>query len=179
MKKFLFVFALPLLMLSFAACSDDDDNTPPVGPNTPSRVPPALVNLFNQNYPDVTDVEWDSIPDYYIVDCDKNMRDIEVWYTRPLPKDADPWVMTETNVGKDFFLAPNGLNLAFAKSEYATMTVDDIINYEYADATRNVWVIEVDQTTGKDLAIVFDPVNYTIVNTLPAPDNVTPATIFK
>lgn len=178
MKKLLFALTLPLLALSFVACSDDDDPTP--NPNYPTRVPPALVNIFNQKYPDVTDVEWDSIPGYYIVDCDdKARRDIEVWYTRPLPKGSDPWVMTETNVGKDFFLAPNGLNLAFDKSEYSRMTVDDIIHYEYADATRNVWVIEVDQTAAKDLAIVFDPVNYSIVNTLTAPDNVTPATIFK
>lgn len=174
MKKLL-LLALPLLAISFSACSDDDDTPSPGG------VPTVCTQAFQTKYPTVTNAKWEKEGTYYTAEWSEanGMREIEAWFN-PALSAASSWSMTETDYGKNLFMVPTGLNVAFNQTSYATSTIDEISLYEYPDATRNVYVIEVTPAgAATDVDLIFAASDFSLVKTVPDTNlPVTPDTQF-
>ncbi len=148
--RFLFLL-LAVMGLSFVSCSDDDDDAPaPV-------VPDAIVKAFNAKYPAAKGVKREKeAGGYYTAEWREvtNGPEYEAWYSGS--NTTATWAMTDTDYGKDFFLVPdNDLNVSFNKTEYRQLTVDGINLYEYPDASKNVYAIEVEQPNQPDLLLLF------------------------
>lgn len=172
--KFLYL-ALALFGLSFTACGDDDDDDV-----TPSQVPEVCTNAFAAKYPDVKNPKWEKNGAYYTAEWRNAARcDVEAWF-RPGVQQTQSWVMTETDYGKDLFLVPAELNLAFNKTEYATARIDDIELLEYPDETRNIYIFEVEPTgNAQDVLLIFKASDYTYVKAVnDTGQDITPDTVF-
>lgn len=173
MKTFIKFFAIALLALPFVACDDDDDDV------NLSAVPQTVKEAFDSKYPNATDVSWEHKGGYYTAEWKETngMRDVEAWF-RNNQQVSDSWAMTETDFGKNTFLIPSELNLAFNQTEYATATIDDIDLYEYPDASKNVYIFEVTPTGQRsDVLVVFKASDYTFVKAVPDTDvDITPDT---
>lgn len=170
--KHLLLFAVAFAALSFTACGDDDDDDKIPAPN----IPTAVVDAFKAKYPDVNlnTVRWETEGQYIKAEykTTANMKDIEAWFTT-----SGEWKMTETDFGKDLFLIPTAINLAFNKTEYATWTIDDINLYEYPDATKDFYLIEVEKTGQSDTGLYFKP-DGTLIKTAPGTEaEITPDTV--
>lgn len=150
-QKLLYLLLFTLGLTTFSACSDDDDDnvTPPV-----ANVPEAVTNAFKTKYPDVniSQVKWEYKGNYIVAEykTTANMKDVDAWFSK-----SGEWKMTETDFGKDLFLIPTELNVAFNKSDYALWTIDDISLYEYPDQTKDFYMFEVEKAGQQDMAVYF------------------------
>ncbi|MCM1293301.1 MAG: PepSY-like domain-containing protein [Bacteroides sp.] len=150
--KFLSLLIATIGLVSFAACSDDDDD------NTidPANVPTQVLSAFKAKYPnvDINKVHWETKGQYTVADYDQvgTLEDVEAWFKTS----TGTWAMTETDYGKDLFLIPADINKAFAQSEYSYWTVDEIYLYEYPDNANNFYLFEVEKTGQQDMAVYFD-----------------------
>lgn len=163
MKKKFYLLALPALMLSMVACSDDDDNV------NPNDVPTVCTQAFSQRYPEVKNPKWEQEGTYYTAEWKEasNLRSKEAWF-KQTAEVGDSWVMTETDYGKDIFMVPTELNDSFNKTEYSNATIDEIELYEYADNSRDAYIIEVTpQASTSDLLLVFRASDYSFVKAMP------------
>lgn len=164
-----FATAIPL-----TGCSDDDDPTA-------DSVPAVCKEAFQAKYPQATNPKWEKEGVYYTAEWSEaaGLTEKEAWFSLT-QQASDSWAMTETDYGKDFFLAPAGLNTAFNKTEYRNATVDDISFYEYPQAEKNVYVIEATpygQTN--DLLLIFSGADYSFVKAVPDTNaDITPETVF-
>lgn len=163
-QKLYYLFTLLFAISIFTACDDDDSA------NNKIDVPEAVTNAFQAKYPDVAvnSVEWAMKSGYYVAEyhTTANMREVEAWFATD-----GTWRMTETDNGKDLFLVPTAVSTAFSKSDYATWTIDDIDYYEYPDATKNFYLIEVEKAGQPDTALYF-AIDGSLLKTTPA-DNLT------
>lgn len=170
MKLKLFYILIALMGISnFTACSDDDDNTPPVNPN----IPEAVANAFAQKYPDVNTsaVKWEKKGIYQVAEFKSGLNEIEAWFSQ-----TGEWKMTENDYGKDLFMVSTIINQAFIHSGYSTWTIDDISYYEYPDETKNFYLIEVEKAGEPDTQLYFKPDGTTIKTATEANVNITPDT---
>ncbi|MDE6564036.1 MAG: PepSY-like domain-containing protein [Muribaculaceae bacterium] len=147
MKKIKAIFAsiaaAAVISIPLAACSDDDDD------KTVDQVPEAFVEALKKVEPDAQNVKWETAGSYRVAEFTKNMVDYDVWFGT----DA-AWAMTEKDYGKDFFLVPdNAVNEAFAKGEYSSWTVDDIVYYQ--QTTDEFYVIEVETAGQPDMDLFY------------------------
>ena len=160
--------------LPLAGCDADDD--PAI-----SSVPSVCKEAFQTKYPQVTNPKWEKERGYYTAEWYEaaGLTEKEAWF-KLAEQATDSWAMTETDYGKNFYLAPAGLNTSFDKTEYRTAKVDDISFYEYPQTEKDVYVIEVTPAdrTG-DLLLIFSGQDYTFVKAIPDTDaDVTPDTVF-
>lgn len=161
-----------LTAASLAACGNDDDTD-----LQPSAVPSAVSTVFLAQYPTATNVEWEAQGKYYKADFNLKggLVDVDAWYTQ-----AGQWAMTQFDYGKNLLYLPNQVSAAFAKSQYANWTVDDIDEYKYPSASRNVFVIEVEAYGQPDTDLYFqlNGNTATLVRTAAHTDvNITPDTV--
>ncbi|MCM1348172.1 MAG: hypothetical protein NC338_02060 [Firmicutes bacterium] len=175
MKTKLLFLTLALFSLSFVACDDDDDNDV-----RPSQVPQTCLDAFQSMYPNVKNPEWERVGQYYTAEWKEGngLRDVEAWF-RTTPDASGSWAMTQTDYGKDLFLVPTELNVAFNKTEYSTAVIDDIDLYEYPDSTRDIYVIEVTpRGERQDVLLVFRASDCTYLKAVPDNDiDITPDTV--
>lgn len=174
MKLKLFYLLIAIFGLtSFFACSDDDDDNklPQV------NIPEAVSNAFKTKYPgvDINTVKWETKGKYMVGDFKQvnNMEEVEAWFDAT----KGDWAMTETDYGKDIFLIPTEINLAFNKTEYAQWTIDDIKYYEYPDTTKNFYMIEVEKAGQQDMDLYFKPDGTSIKNVASTGVDITPDTV--
>lgn len=174
MKTKLLLFGLALFGLAFTACSDDDDDI------NPSAVPESITQAFKAKYPTVTNPQWDREGSFYVAEWieGNGSREFEAWF-RQGTQASSSWAMTNTDYGKDLFMVPAGLNQSFNKTHYATYRIDDIDLYEYPDASRDMYVIEVNApNTTVDSLVVFSKVDYTFLKAVQEPiGGITPDTV--
>lgn len=176
MKSTLLYLPLLMLGLSFSACSDDDDDDV-----TLNNVPDRVESAFEAQFPNVNinSVQWEQKGTYYVADWKEinGMRDVESWFSAS-PQATQIWAMTNTDYGKNIFLVPAEINSELEKTEYNTATIDDIDLYEYPDATRNAYVIEVEPVGQRtDMLLIFDASTYKYIKAIPDPGtDITPAT---
>lgn len=142
-------FTLALVVLGaafgFVSCGDDHDNDI-------KSVPTAVDTAFQAQYPNGTNTHWETKGAYYVANFRSKggMVETEAWYTA-----AGKWAMTEYEFGRDLMYLPAAVSAEFARSEYATWVVDDIDVYEYPNASRNMYVIEVDKPGQQDVDLYF------------------------
>lgn len=108
----------------FAGCSDDDDDV------QVSDIPAAVVDALEAKYPNLSKVDWEIHPKYYVAEFWQEGVDTQVWINY-----AAEWVMTEYDWGNNLsYLPPTVLN-AFQSSQYATWRVDDVDKFVRTDLT--------------------------------------------
>lgn len=150
MRRHLLLLAMALVTLvSFQACSDDDDNND--YPTNPAPVDQKFIDAFRQKYPnaDMSKVKWEQKQNYTVAEFDRIANvETEVWFNS-----SAVWVMTEEDLGKDLFLIPTAVNVAFNQTAYATATIDGIKHY--TTSTLDYYIIEVDQTPAADMQLYF------------------------
>lgn len=144
-KKFLMTLAIPVIAMTFASCSDDDD-TPDV-----NNVPTKFTESFNKLYPEVKTAKWETKGQYRVAEFkqNNNMIETEVWFD----SNADR-VMVHNDYGENLFLIPTVINDAIVDSQYGTMpwSVDDID--EYVMTGSSFFVIEA-EAAGQPDTYVF------------------------
>lgn len=167
--KLYYLLIAVLGLVTFAGCNDDDENLAP-RPNAPE----AVLNAFNAKYPDAKDVKWETKGAYYVADfkTTASLVEIDAWY-----KADGTWAMTESDYGKDLFMVPTAINQAFNASQYATWTIDDISYYEYPDATKSFYLIEVEKVGQTDMQLYFKPDGTSIKNVADNGVDITPDTV--
>lgn len=141
-KNLLLLFIAVCGFMAFQSCSDDDDND--LG-----QVSEEFVNALKNKFPDATGVKWEQKSTYRVAEFKKNMTDIDVWFN---PKAE--WVMTNTDYGKDLFMIPSEIGKAFADSQFADWTIDDIDLYERPD--KSFYVFEVEKKGMRDMELYFN-----------------------
>lgn len=82
--------------------------------------PVEVLDAFKKMYPQVADVEWEKIADYYIADCVNEGQEMNIWFN----KNAG-WIMTETDV-ESLEAVPAPVAKAFMKSTLASMQLEYI-----------------------------------------------------
>ncbi len=147
MKKIKAIFAsaaaVALIAFSLPACSDDDDD------KSVDQVPEAFVEALKKVEPEAKNVKWETAGSYRVAEFTKNMVGHDVWFDTEAA-----WAMTEKDFGKDFFLVPdNAVNEAFAKGEYSSWTVDDIVYFR--QTTDEFYVIEVETAGQPDMDLFY------------------------
>lgn len=150
-KQLLFLAMALVAVVSFQACSDDNDDNKDYPPN-PTTVEQKFIDAFKQKYPDadVSKVKWEQKQNYTVAEFARIPNvETEVWFNS-----SAVWAMTEEDLGKDLFLIPTAVNVAFNQTAYATATIDDIKHY--TTPTLDYYVIEVDQTPA-DMQLFFLP----------------------
>lgn len=131
MSKVLFA-ALSLFIVSFASCSDDEDNG---GTVTPSKVVEEVLAQFEKDYPNASDVTWYVTKDDFAIAeynlpattrASEVIRKYKSWYKNQ--KDlAEIRFMDEEDI--TYEALPTEVKAAFEASEYADQaiwTVDDV-----------------------------------------------------
>ena len=113
-KNLLLLFIAVCGFMAFQSCSDDDDDDR-------GQVPEEFVTALKNKFPEATGVKWEHKSDYRVAEFKKDLTEIDVWFN---PKAE--WAMTDTDYGKNLFLLPAEIGKAFAESQFADWTVDDI-----------------------------------------------------
>ncbi len=165
MKKIgFYIVALAIGFVGFQSCSDDDDDN---GVNVPTELKDALL----AKYPNAASaaVEWELKHNYYVAEFKETGVEKDVWFSK-----TGEWVMTETDVlGKANL--PEAVQTAFAGSEYANWTIDDIDLYERAGET--FYLIEVEKAGERDYNLYYNPDGTSIKAVPDAPnDDILPTT---
>ncbi|MDE5573960.1 MAG: hypothetical protein K2H32_04025 [Muribaculaceae bacterium] len=115
LKKFLMAIALPVIALTFASCSNDDDDDTPL-----SKVPTQFTEAFQKLYPDAKglNVEWEIKGNYRVAEYDhnNNMIDTEVWFNKNAER-----VMEHNDYGENLFFIPASINAAIEATQYAKL----------------------------------------------------------
>lgn len=164
---------LPLVIaaFTFSACGNDDDDKATI-----TNVPSTIVDAFKTQFPDVNinTVKFEKSGQYYTAEyhANNNMIEIESWFSTD-----GQWKMTETDYGKDLFLIPTDINIAFNKTEYRDWTIDDISLYEYPDATKNFYMIQVEKAGQPDTALYFKTDGTLIKTAADTGADITPDTV--
>ncbi len=128
------------------ACSDDDDDL-----TTQQAVPSAVLATFNEEYADVSYVEWDLESNGYVVaEFTQNGKEHDVWYTG-----TGTWVMTEIDHDRDITALPQAVQEGFAASAYADWVIDDIDEIRRPDYDV-IYKIEVEKSGQADHDLYFD-----------------------
>ncbi|MEE1233120.1 MAG: PepSY-like domain-containing protein [Phocaeicola sp.] len=135
-------------MLSLTSCSDDDD--PGKNPSA-SDVPEAVLNAFNQKYPQARNVEWSKTDAYAIAKFyDTATRSDDHNHTAWFALADASWGMTEQEI--TFSQLPAAVLEAFNASSYAVAPWikerDDIDVLVRPDA-ETLYVIEVEKEENK------------------------------
>lgn len=133
------------------ACSDDDDNG---NGNVASRtVPDAVLTAFNEDYSDVSNVDWD-VEDggFHVAEFVKGGKEYDVWYTA-----SGTWVMTEIDHDRDLSALPQAVQEGYAATIYAqnNWTIDDIDEIRRPDY-ETIYKIEVEKNGQADHDLYFD-----------------------
>lgn len=169
MKLKLFYLIIALIGgFTFVSC-DDDDDTPKI-----KDIPQTCLDSFKAKYPEATNVDWERKGNYYVADFHKNNNQVEVdaWFAA-----NGTWVMSDNDYGKDLFMIPPVVNTSFNRTEYRDWTIDDIDYYEYPDATKDFYVIEVKKAGQPDTELYFKP-DGTLIKTVPSTNvDITPDTV--
>lgn len=140
--------ALPLLAVAaLASCSDNDDND-----ISSAAVPNPVTTAFVAQYPTASNVEWEKAGKYYKADfrTKGGLVEADAWYTP-----AGQWAMTQLDYGANILYLPNAVSDAFVASEYSTWKLDDIDEYQYPDASRNLYIIEVEKPGSPDTDLYY------------------------
>ncbi len=141
-KNLLLLFIAVCGFMAFQSCSDDDDDDR-------GQVPEEFVTALKNKFPEATGVKWEHKSDYRVAEFKKDLTEIDVWFN---PKAE--WAMTDTDYGKNLFLLPAEIGKAFAESQFADWTVDDIDLYERPD--KNFYVFEVEKKGMRDMELYFN-----------------------
>lgn len=140
--------ALPVVALTFGACSDNDDDTPDIN-NIPAKFTESLSKL----YPDVKTAKWEMKGQYRVAEFNQNnnMIETEVWFNANAAK-----VMVHNNYGENLFLIPTVINDAIVSTKYSAMpwNIDDID--EYVMNSGSFYVIESEATGQPDMHVFID-----------------------
>lgn len=132
------------------SCSDDDDYT---GNTTSQTLPNAVLTAFNQEYSDVSNVEWDTEDGGYLVaEFTKGGKEYEVWYTS-----SGTWVMTEIDHNTDISALPQAVQDGYAATIYSEQSwrIDDIDEIRRPDY-ETIYKIEVEKSGQADHGLYFD-----------------------
>lgn len=147
LKKFLVALALPVVALTFASCSDDDD-TPDVN-NVPAQFTESLQKMF----PTAKGVEWEIKGAYRVAEFkqNNNMIETDVWFDGNAAN-----VMVKNDYGENLFLIPTNINDAIVATKYASMpwNIDEI--EEYIMPTQTFYIIEAEATGQPDTYIFIN-----------------------
>lgn len=167
--RFLLLSLAATAMVSFSACSDDDDDV------KTGDVPKAYVEALQAKYPESANVnvEWEQNGQYYVAEYAKNsMQEYEVWFGAKAE-----WAMTEVDYGKNLFFLPGEVEQAFAESVYGTgNTVDDVHMYERTADTY--YLVEVELASDNSDVYIYINSDGTILKPTTTKIDVTPTTVF-
>lgn len=154
-KWMLFLFFVAAGMLTFTACSDDDDNGVPEGSHLVSK---EVQDAFNTKFPQARDVEWKLKGDYAVVDFDWNGSEHSAWFN---PSSA-AWYMTETDLR--YADLPQAVITTHEAGEYVSWKVDDV-DMLTREGMETLYVIEVEQGN-TDVDLYYSPSGI-LVKTVP------------
>ncbi len=130
-----------------ASCSDDDDDL------TPQTVPSAVLAAFNQEYSDVSNVEWETESGGYIVaEFTRAGNGYDVWYTT-----SGEWVMTEIDHYNYLSELPQAVQEGYAATVYSQQgwIIDDIDEIS-RPGYETIYKIEVEKSGQPDHDLYFD-----------------------
>lgn len=148
MKVKLSVLALALCgLFAFISCDDDDNYQPDQ----------TVTKAFDEKYPGVGKVEWETKSGYEVADFHLSGNDAEAWFDN-----KGNWVMTKTEI--NFGLLPENVRTELKKSIYADWKYTDYDKLERSNAAT-VYVIEAEQGEKEvDLYYTEDGVLIKVVN---------------
>jgi Protein of unknown function (DUF2874). len=129
MKTKLLLFALLLSAFTLYSCNDDDDNL--------KNVDKGLLEAFNEKYPGAKVWEWEMENGYFVAFFLLDGHEAEAWFDR-----NHKWVFTEIDLR--FNELPEAVQTGFNTSEYADWRIDDVDQFDYADAETR-YIIEVEK----------------------------------
>lgn len=149
MKVKLSILALALYgLFAFTSCDDDDNNYLP---------DQTVTKAFDEKYPGVGKVEWETKSGYEVADFHLSGNDAEAWFDN-----KGNWVMTKTEI--NFGLLPENVRTELKKSIYADWKYTDYDKLERSNAAT-VYVIEAEQGEKEvDLYYTEDGVLIKVVN---------------
>ena len=163
--RFYGLFLVLLSTVVLTSCEKEDDIRL-------SDVPVAVMNTFEQKFPNVGYTEWEKKKGYYVADFWQEGIDTQVW----IDSNAE-WRMTELDFGVNIQLLPEPVRNAFQTSKYARWRVDDIDKYERYD--RTFYLIEIETKGEKDRDIYYDESGVLLKDEVDKENNdVTPDTKF-
>lgn len=167
MKGKIFLMGAALLgLVTFAACSDDDNDV------KDSTVPAAVSASFKTQFPNAVNPQWEKNGQYYVADFTLTQVEKDAWFT-----DNGTLVMTVSDYGKNLFYLPGTVEGAFAQDDYGTCTVDDVKYYERTSAS-SFYLIEVEKEGMQDTDVFYDTDGALIIAVPEGSINVTPDTVF-
>lgn len=129
-KKLTFCAVLLGSLLAFAACDDDNDESP-VAPNA------AIEKAFTDRYPDAGKPLWETKGSYAVAEFSLGGYPADAWFDN-----AGQWLLTEIDL--PFTALPEAVRNGFAKGPYADWKVDDVDKLERPQ-TATVYLIEVEK----------------------------------
>jgi len=133
MKK-LAILAMTILAINFTSCSDDDDAV------SMSEVPNEVTLAFETQFPEATDVDYETFNDQYEVDFDLNNVDYEALYDMDGTLVKYKYDILDTDVPQEILTA--------IINEYDDRPIDDA-EILVIDGT-NYYQIELDNTPTDD-----------------------------
>lgn len=149
MKVKLSILALALCgLFAFTSCDDDDNNYLP---------DQTVTKAFDEKYPGVGKVEWETKSGYEVADFHLSGNDAEAWFDN-----KGNWVMTKTEI--NFGLLPEAIRKSLRENEYQDWKYTDYDKLERSNAAT-VYVIEAEQGEKEvDLYYTEDGVLIKVVN---------------
>ena len=149
MKVKLSILALALCgLFAFTSCDDDDNNYLP---------DQTVTKAFDEKYPGVGKVEWETKSGYEVADFHLSGNDAEAWFDN-----KGNWVMTKTEI--NFGLLPEAIRLSLRANEYKDWKYTEYDKLERSNAAT-VYVIEAEQGEKEvDLYYTEDGVLIKVVN---------------
>ncbi len=128
MKRLFLIPACIAGLFIFQGCEDDDNNL--------HSGNEAVENAFTAKYADATHVDWGKKGDYWVVDFNKDAKNMEAWFGQ-----NGEWYLTETDLSFD--MLPEAVRTAFSAGEYQSWHIDDIDMVERKDM-ETIYVLEVE-----------------------------------
>ena len=149
MKVKLSILALALCgLFAFTSCDDDDNNYLP---------DQTVTKAFDEKYPGVGKVEWETKSGYEVADFHLSGNDAEAWFDN-----KGNWVMTKTEI--NFGLLPEAIRLSLRANEYKDWKYTEFDKLERSNAAT-IYVIEAEQGEKEvDLYYTEDGVLIKVIN---------------
>lgn len=97
----------------------------------------AVLQAFENKYPGINKVEWETKYDYKVAEFKNGSNETEAWFDT-----NGNWVMTETDI--PYNQLPQAVQTSFKSSEYADWKVEDVDKLERTEI-ETLYIIEVEK----------------------------------
>lgn len=145
-------------MITFAACSDDNDNQGSNGGNTPDNLPKPVATSFNRQFPNAINVKWTEKKNHYVAtfDLKKNKTRAETtaatneaWYTKEGKCNLSEQEITVENLKSQYAEVWDTYSLtSYAKDGYKIDDID-LLKRNLSDSGEAEIIVKIEVEKGE------------------------------